>query len=121
MPRRPCVFCSFAVERPNHTIAMAADHGLDSIVATNVEDWHYEIPDGYFDNIEGTKAGIATFIRSPFSVPPIADSLFALELMKEYQDHELVKEAFNILSKVRLHCPCPRWNASFLTLLLFAT
>ena len=32
---------------------MAAEHGLDSIVATNIEDWHYEIPDGYFDNIEG--------------------------------------------------------------------
>lgn len=33
---------------------MATDHGLGDIVATNIEDWYYDIPDGYFDNIEGT-------------------------------------------------------------------
>lgn len=46
----------------DRTTRTMADHGLDSIVATNIEDWHYEIPEGYFDNIGGTKAGKVLFI-----------------------------------------------------------
>lgn len=34
------------------------DHSasLDHIVATEEDAWHYDIPDGYFDNIGGTKS-----------------------------------------------------------------
>lgn len=33
---------------------MAGQIDYANIVATDASDWHYDIPDGYFDNIGGT-------------------------------------------------------------------
>lgn len=80
---------------------MSDEHSLKHIVATDAADWHYDIPDGYFDNIDGAcDAGLQFFLLLNFQVP-FSDHPPGVDLLEEYKDHELVKEVFNLLSKVR--------------------
>lgn len=81
---------------------MSDEHSLKHIVATDAADWHYDIPDGYFDNIDGAcEPWWQFFLRLNFHVL-FSYLLTIVDLLEEYKDHELVKEVFNLLSKVRL-------------------